>query len=302
MLFFSPTCIIIVTATMTMTTMNIINVTFVAPEITSMVLDMDIYKNEPKVISTKCLPNPQSWHGTVISVTVSGAWTYYKARILQYFQQLAVITPYANIEFDFQCISNSKKDFHLSFTRRSEQMPTTAREILPHPDSLNHITLNKLLMDSPHTNHSNGLYKFLTTELAGISPSVALKIIQNLIVNTASNSSELETLKVTNNTHIKPNSLSGKHITALSQILRDERQIKPPTHIMPTANNYSSNSCLSPVGKYFMYVCVDGLHVFVFASSVYHTACYIYICCLNIVLVCIKDCCNCVLIVTVCCL
>jgi len=233
-------------------------IVFIAPDVTSMILDMDIYKNEPKVVSSTHTPNADNWHGTVISVTVSGAWTYYKARILQYFQQLAVITPYANIEFDFQCLGNTKKDFHLSFTRRSEQMPATAREILPHPDSLNHITLNKLLMDCPSTNHVNGLYKFLTQELAGISSSVALKIIQNLITNTASNVSEAETLKIANGTHIKPNSLTGKHITALSQILRDERSIKPPTHIMPISNNFGSMSCLSPVGKqkYYYYIII----------------------------------------------
>lgn len=36
--------------------------------------------------------NTNSWRGTEISVTIGGNWGNYRARILQYFQQLAVIT------------------------------------------------------------------------------------------------------------------------------------------------------------------------------------------------------------------
>ena len=114
-------------------------------KITEMVLDMDIYKNEPKILSTRILDNNSGWHGTTIAVTVNGSWTYYKSRILQYFQQLAVITPYANFEVVFQSLNSPKKNFELNFTRRSEQMPSIAREILPHPSSLNHITLSEFI-------------------------------------------------------------------------------------------------------------------------------------------------------------
>ena len=140
-------------------------------KITRMVLDMDIYKNEPKIISTNYIDNKDNWHGkwddgvecmitnmyiwlyvsayigTTVGITIQGAWTYYRARIIQYFQQLAVITPYANIHVSFTASntsgsSNNKRNFELSFERRSEQMPVLAREILPHPHSLNHITLS----------------------------------------------------------------------------------------------------------------------------------------------------------------
>ena len=45
--------------------------------------------------STTTVPNKEGWRGTEISVTIAGSWAHYRARVLQYFQQLAVITPYA---------------------------------------------------------------------------------------------------------------------------------------------------------------------------------------------------------------
>ena len=140
--------------------------------ITSIVLDIDIYKNEPKIISRKTESNPDGWRGVEIAVTIAGVWTHYRSRVLQYFQQLAVITPYAHFQLDYSCSKDSKKDFTAEFHRRSEQMPPIAREIAPHPKSLNHITLSGLLKGSSETT----LVRFLSRALSGVSPSVAAKI------------------------------------------------------------------------------------------------------------------------------
>jgi DNA topoisomerase VI subunit B len=45
--------------------------------------------------STSTVPNKEGGRGTEISVTIAGSWAHYRARVLQYFQQLAVITPYS---------------------------------------------------------------------------------------------------------------------------------------------------------------------------------------------------------------
>jgi DNA topoisomerase VI subunit B len=65
------------------------------------VLDIDIHKNQPNIHSEEKLPNPDKWHGAELSVTIEGAWSSYRSRILKYLRQLAVITPYA--AFHFQC-------------------------------------------------------------------------------------------------------------------------------------------------------------------------------------------------------
>jgi DNA topoisomerase VI subunit B len=74
----------------------------VAPTtVTRCVLDIDIHRNEPKVEVHEKLPNPQGWRGAEISVTVGGNWTTYRGKVLAYFQQLAVITPYASLKLKF---------------------------------------------------------------------------------------------------------------------------------------------------------------------------------------------------------
>lgn len=45
----------------------------------------------------KLLDNPDSWHGSELSVVIAGNWQYYRAKVLKYLQQIAVITPYAQV-------------------------------------------------------------------------------------------------------------------------------------------------------------------------------------------------------------
>ena len=164
------------------------------------------------------------------SVTIGGNWGNYRSRILQYFQQLAVITPYAKLSLDFQCHRDNKKSFHADFNRRSDQMPSAAIEILPHPKSLNNITLSNLLQMKTLTTTSSSstitttIEHFLMKRLSGISSSIASRITS--------------TLNITNQA---PHALTSSQVAALIQLLRDDEHIKPP-----------SAKCLSPAGEYNM--------------------------------------------------
>ena len=107
------------------------------------VLDIDVFKNRPKVIehTSKSNENENPFVGTEIQVLVGGNWTTYKSRIVQYLQQLAIITPYAKIELRYFNLSNNKKDVTIRYDRRSEQMPPPAREVKHHPSSVSHVLL-----------------------------------------------------------------------------------------------------------------------------------------------------------------
>ena len=153
-------------------------------------------------------------------MTIAGNWITYRARILQYFQQLAVITPYAALKIDFKCERDEKKSFRAIFDRRSDQMPPIAGTILPHPKSLNNITLANLLRES----NADSVEKFLTRDISGVSSIVASKIVTTLEIK-----------------NCKPSALSASQVAGLSQTLRDEKQIKAP-----------SATCLSPAGEYNM--------------------------------------------------
>jgi hypothetical protein len=45
----------------------------------------------------KLLDNSDGWHGAELSVIIAGNWQYYRAKVLKYLQQIAVITPYAQV-------------------------------------------------------------------------------------------------------------------------------------------------------------------------------------------------------------
>ena len=110
--------------------------------VSTIVLDMDIRKNEPRIISRKDLTmtsflrsvstsssshsssansaESDPWcRGLDLTVTIAGSWSTTRSRVLQYFQQLAVITPYAHLSLQFVSSKDSKKNFTAEFIRRS---------------------------------------------------------------------------------------------------------------------------------------------------------------------------------------
>lgn len=104
--------------------------------VSTIVLDMDIRKNEPRILSKKDMSmstflrntNPldissssdtEGWsRGVDMTVTIAGSWSTTRSRVLQYFQQLAVITPYAHLCLQFISAKDSKKNFIAEFVRR----------------------------------------------------------------------------------------------------------------------------------------------------------------------------------------
>jgi len=193
------------------------------PYVSKCILDIDIYKNEPKIIEHEKYANKELFVGTEVEVLIAGNWTTYKSRIVQYLQQLAIITPYAKLEMRYSNRSDSKKDVTIRYDRRSEQMPSPAREVKHHPSSVNNLIMQQLLEKS----ESETFLKFLTQDLSGISPSVAKRVIAEL----GSNSQFHESMP--------PSSIDGTKTVELVQILRNVKLFRAP-----------DGSCLSPLGEY----------------------------------------------------
>lgn len=63
----------------------------------------------------------------------------------QYLQQLAIITPYAQLELEYHNHANPKKDLTAVYRRRSEQMPSLAYEVKHHPGSVNNLLVQQLI-------------------------------------------------------------------------------------------------------------------------------------------------------------
>eukprot|EP00977_Amphora_coffeiformis_P005293 scaffold1127_cov160-Amphora_coffeaeformis.AAC.15 len=200
------------------------------PTFSRCVLDIDIAKNQPKILMHTQSKNNNSepWQGTQLQVWIAGNWTTYRGRITQYFQQLAIITPYAVLELQYDNASDPHRAYHLRYDRRSEQMPPLAQTVMHHPASVNNLVMQQLRDSTKRET----LLSFLTSELAGVSPAVAKKVLQDVIKRD-------DTAKewATPDTH--PRDLSDGNITRLVQVLRSVSYFKAP-----------DGQALSPLGEY----------------------------------------------------
>jgi DNA topoisomerase VI subunit B len=70
----------------------------------------------------KKLPNKCKWRGTELSLTIEGAWVGYRAFILRYLRQIAVITPYAQFVFKYNALED-RNSISMLFKRRTDVVP-----------------------------------------------------------------------------------------------------------------------------------------------------------------------------------
>ncbi|GAX26654.1 hypothetical protein FisN_2Hh411 [Fistulifera solaris] len=184
------------------------------------VLDIDISKNEPIIMEHTKYVNKDNFIGTRMELLIAGNWTTYRSRIVQYIQQLAIITPYAYLQLDYENISEPQRNLQLQYQRRSEQMPPPAATVKHHPSSVNNIIVQQLIQMT----RAKTLVKFLSTELASVSPAMAKRLIGEL--------NEVDE-------EMDPRELTDAHITRLVQLLKRVEIFKAP-----------DGSCLSPLGEY----------------------------------------------------
>jgi len=74
------------------------------------------------------LPNPGKAHGTELSVVIEGQWTHYRAYLLRYLRQIAVITPYAQFAFR-HVTADGAPGVAMTFARRTDVMPTPPQQV-----------------------------------------------------------------------------------------------------------------------------------------------------------------------------
>ncbi|CDF36719.1 Type II DNA topoisomerase VI subunit B [Chondrus crispus] len=200
-----------------------INTAKAGSEVTNCILDIDIARNIPNVIELSRKENPSGWRGSKVSVTIEGNWSTYRAKILLYVRQMAVITPYAQFRLTFSSGYDNadSKDFELVFSRRTDKMPRTAAEVKHHPSSVNQLLLKQLIGD---VKEDMSLVRFLTTQFVAIPRSLATRLITEL----------------------------GKgftqHMTVGELTLNNIRQIDALLHAARFEN--PDGLCLSPAGEY----------------------------------------------------
>jgi DNA topoisomerase-6 subunit B len=190
-------------------------------------LDIDIYKNEPHVIEHTQSDNTEGWIGTQISVTISGAWSAYRSRVLQYFQQLAVITPYAQFSLKYTNESDGAKgkgNFSAVWKRRSTQIPRPPFEVKHHPSSVNDLLVSGLIDIAKEKASTSTLLPFLMTQFSCVDKGKAMSVIDAL-GNSFSSDMKIE-------------QLTPKQVHEITRQLAVHK-FAPP-----------SGDCLSPAGEY----------------------------------------------------
>ena len=139
-------------------------------------LDIDIHKNEPRVIRHEQVVNSQRWRGTEISVVIEGNWTTYRSKVIQYFKQLAVITPYANLHFTYTDPHSATRSFSAFYRRRTDVMPPPPVEVKHHPASVDNLLVESLI----HNTKEKRLDRFLSREFSNISTALAHRLLSEL--------------------------------------------------------------------------------------------------------------------------
>ncbi|GIL49361.1 hypothetical protein Vafri_5660 [Volvox africanus] len=184
------------------------------------VLDIDIHRNEPNVHLEEQLPNPDQWHGSVLSLTIEGNWQYYRSKIVRYLRQIAVITPYAHFCFTYKA-EEDKNSMRINFRRRTDVMPPPPRATKHHPSSVD-LELVKRLIAATDT---KTLTAFLRKEFDCVSPALAERLVGEMQAGVEGDMS--------------PRQLTGKQVVRLHQLLHEVRFDDPKGDHLSPAGEYN---------------------------------------------------------------
>ena len=191
-------------------------------KITYCKLDINIRKNEPKIIQhTLSNQNAEEpFYGTEISVISEGNWRSHGSYIKKYFSELAVVTPYADLSFQYKDSTGKRNPLSMVFDRRSDRIPPIPMEVKHHPGSVDNIIVQQLLNN---VRPSTKLTTFLKTEFQCITDKMAKNLIEKLGLDTKNG---------------KCSDLDDHYLDSLTQLLKNET--------FPTPKG----DCLSPAGEY----------------------------------------------------
>ncbi len=185
------------------------------------VLKIDLHKNEPIIrtkekIDKKRFRDP--WgrklnHGTIIKVYILGDWNRAKRYILEYFKQMAIITPYATFIFE-----DPEGNLHI-YERVTNEMPPPPKPTKYHLQGIDTQILTSLMKSSK----AKTIKSFLLREFQRTGP----KLVQDF----------LKVVGISPDTPLKNVLNNDKLIAAIVETARKMKLVSPDP------------SCLSPIGK-----------------------------------------------------
>ncbi|WXG43402.1 MAG: DNA topoisomerase VI subunit B [Promethearchaeati archaeon SRVP18_Atabeyarchaeia-1] len=211
-------------------------------KVATFMLKINIQKNEPSIIERKIIPvakfmeslkkqeartadqskekkpprkpskKDETWHGTIIELSLMGDWQRSKSKILEYFKRTAIIVPYANLTLE----TPDLETYH--YSRATESLPEPPIEILPHPHGVDTETLARMILISK----SSTLSDFLLENFHRVGEKTAEDFLKFAELNGKKN----------------PRKLSRDEIVKLMESMEKYDKFLPP-----------DPRCLSPIGE-----------------------------------------------------
>lgn len=172
---------------------------------------IDIEHNRPLILE-RWSREAGGWHGTYVRLTLEGDYTRAQQKVLEYFRQSAMATPYAYLSFTDPL---GRRVEHLPAV---DTMPPPPRETLPHPHGLDVEALRRIIRAAKQRTLHELLYK----NLHRVGPKIAMKFL----------------LHSGFDPNRDPSTLTNEEITALARALHEYDGFLPP-----------DASCLSPLGE-----------------------------------------------------
>ncbi|MFX1518764.1 MAG: DNA topoisomerase VI subunit B [Promethearchaeota archaeon] len=176
-------------------------------------IKIDLKTNSPIYTTQQIIPD-KPWHGLRMRLYIGGNLVWAKQRILEYFKQLVLVTPY--VEFNMRI-----GDEVWRWNRVTDEIPSLPVETKPHPEGLDLEALKEMIARYPKNyaikNESRNGYptltEFLNLDFQGIGEGTAKKFIRYYV--------ELDP-------NMRLNELNEAHIFKLAQGLSSYEDFPAP--------------------------------------------------------------------------
>jgi len=131
-------------------------------------LVIDIQKNKPEVLKRKTHANPEKWHGTIVEFHLEGDYLRAMPKILEYFKQTAIVSPYTNIT-----VVDPRGRLY-KFERATVKMPNPPTETRPHPYGVDVETIRRII----YLTECRDMLSFMATHFHRVGRTTAKKFLE----------------------------------------------------------------------------------------------------------------------------
>lgn len=134
------------------------------------ILRQDIEENKPELMKWERRKNRDNNHGCTLEFTLEGNWSSAKRYIIDYIQQTALITPYANLTF-----TEPDGTVH-KYKRSVKKLPAPPQSVNPHPKGMDIEQLSRLVEETK----TKDMVTFLRTHFHRVGPKTAKAFLKSI--------------------------------------------------------------------------------------------------------------------------